>query len=119
LEGMTAGGPGGYAATGSSDQGWTMQIVALKAASSSVSSGGGASSPLNACDLATPYGTIDLNDVQAAINMSLGSATCTANIIGPGLCNVVAVQRVINAALPGGTCVTSSSLVAHSASLSW
>ena len=120
LEGMTAGGPGGYAATGSSDMGWTMQMVALKAASSSVSSGGGgASSPLNACDLATPYGTIDLNDVQTAINMSLGSAACTANIIGAGVCNVIAVQRVINAALPGGSCVTSSSVVAHSASLTW
>src|SRR5215472_117613 len=55
--------------------------------------------PSNACDLATPYGTIDASDVQAAINMSLGVAPCTANIAGANVCNVVVVQRVINASL--------------------
>jgi fibronectin type 3 domain-containing protein len=47
--------------------------------------------------------------------MSVGSATCTANIMGPGVCNVVVVQRVVNAAL-GQACVTGSG---HSASLAW
>ena len=54
-------------------------------------------------------------DVQLGVNMSLGLAPCTANINGAGVCNVVTVQRVINAGL-GGTCQTDS---AHSVSLSW
>jgi hypothetical protein len=72
--------------------------------------------PSNACDLATPYGTIDASDVQAAINMSLGVAPCTANIAGANVCNVVVVQRVINASLGQG-CLTTNSI--HSVSLSW
>jgi hypothetical protein len=35
VEDMTAGSPGGYAATGTANGGWTMQMVALKPASSS------------------------------------------------------------------------------------
>ena len=58
----------------------------------------------NACDLAQPYGTIDKADVDSAINMTLGLSSCTANIAGTGGCNVVMVQRVINASLPGGVC---------------
>ena len=73
---------------------------------------------VNACDLATPYGTINTADVQAAINMTLGSTPCTANIDGSGVCNVVVVQRVVNASMPGGTCVTGTT-VAHSVSLNW
>jgi predicted phage tail protein len=72
--------------------------------------------------LATPYGTIDSADVQAAINMSLGILPCTANIAGSGVCNVVVVQRVINA-MPAptgtGTCLTGTGAIAHSVSLSW
>jgi hypothetical protein len=59
----------------------------------------------NACDLAQPYGTIDAADVQSAINMTLGSSPCTANIAGAAVCNVVVVQRVVNASLPGGKCL--------------
>ena len=74
----------------------------------------------NACDLAAPFGTINSADVQAAINMSLGTSPCTANVAGSGVCNVVVVQRVINAmpAASGGTgnCLTGSG---HSASLNW
>jgi hypothetical protein len=119
LESMTAGSAGAYSASASADMGWTMQMVAFRTASSAPPPSSPVSTPSSACDLATPYGTIDLNDVQAAINMSLGSSTCSANIVGANVCNVVAVQRVINAALPGGTCVTGNSMVAHSASLSW
>jgi len=125
VEEMTAAGPGPYAATGSSNSGWTMQMVALKAASSaSPPPTGGGSSSTGACDLSQPYGTPDSSDVQAAINMTLGVSPCTANIIGTGLCNVVMVQRVVNAALPGGTCVTGSGSggggpVSHSVVLNW
>jgi hypothetical protein len=58
---------------------------------------------------------VNIVDVQLGVNMTLGLAPCTANINGAGVCNVVTVQRVINAGL-GGTCQTDS---AHSVSLSW
>jgi len=68
----------------------------------------------NPCDL-TGDAVVDVADVQLAINMVIGQAVCTANIIGPGVCNIVVVQRVVNAAM-GGTCVTG---VVHSVSLNW
>jgi hypothetical protein len=68
---------------------------------------------LNACDLNSD-GRVDNTDVDLAVNMSLGLAPCTANIIGAGICNIIVVQRVINAI--GGTCVAGT---AHSVSLSW
>jgi fibronectin type 3 domain-containing protein len=72
----------------------------------------------NACDL-TKDGKVDQNDVQSAINMALGTSTCSANVFGNGVCNVVVVQRVTNASLPGGTCLTGTGEVTHSVSLSW
>jgi hypothetical protein len=62
-----------------------------------------AAQPLNACDLNSD-GAVNDADVDLAISMSTGAVTpCTANIIGTGVCNVVMVQRVINAA-QGGNC---------------
>lgn len=87
--------------------------------SSTVSFKGAGSGPVNACDLATPYGTVDTSDVNASINMALGTSPCTANVAGAGVCNVVVVQRVVNASLPGGTCLTGSGPVSHSATLNW
>jgi len=75
-----------------------------------------AQTPLNACDLATPYGVIDSSDVQAAINMTLTPASCTANIAGANVCNVLVVQRVINASLGQG-CLTSTGI--HMVALTW
>lgn len=72
--------------------------------------------PQSACDL-NQDGAVNVVDAQLATNMSLGLLPCTANINGPGVCNIVVVQRVINAAL-GGTCVTDPA-GPHSASLSW
>jgi len=69
----------------------------------------------NACDL-TQDGKVDASDVQAAINMSLGISPCTANIAGANTCNVVVVQRVINASM-GAACATTMSL--HVVSLNW
>jgi hypothetical protein len=69
---------------------------------------------LNACDL-TANNVVDTLDVQLAVNMAIGLATCAANVAGSGVCNVVVVQRVTNAAL-GGTCLTG---VPHTASLNW
>ena len=58
----------------------------------------------SACDLNFD-GIISVLDAQLAVNMSLGTTPCTANINGPGVCEVTTIQRVVNAAL-GGTCVT-------------
>jgi hypothetical protein len=71
----------------------------------------------SACDLVSPFGTVDASDVQAAINMSLGVSACpsTLNIAGLGVCNAVMVQRVINAAL-GGACSTPTT---HGVTLNW
>ena len=65
------------------------------------------------CDL-TGDGKVDAADVTAAINMAVGLAPCTANIYGAGVCNVVVVQRVINA-VSSGTCLTGI----HSVALAW
>jgi len=69
------------------------------------------------CDL-TGNGTIDVEDVQLAIDMTLGVAACTANVGEPGVCNVVVVQRVINAAT-GGSCLADGGIIAHSVRLGW
>jgi hypothetical protein len=69
---------------------------------------------LNACDL-TGDGAVNAADVALAVNMALGLSSCTANIVGAGVCNVVVVQRVLNAAL-SGACVPG---FAHAVSLNW
>jgi hypothetical protein len=70
--------------------------------------------PANACDL-NGNGTVDNDDVQVAIRMALGTTPCTATVMDAGLCNVVLVQRVTNAA-HGAQCVTTPP---HKVSLSW
>jgi hypothetical protein len=75
-------------------------------------------SQTSACDFVAPFGAVDVADVQAIINMTLGISSCTVNIGGQGVCNAAVVQRVINAAL-GGTCVTGFGAVAHYATLNW
>ena len=69
---------------------------------------------VNACDL-NGDGAVNIADVQLAVNMTVGSAPCAANIMGAGVCNIVVVQRIVNSAL-GQACVTGSG---HSASLTW
>jgi hypothetical protein len=68
----------------------------------------------SACDL-NADGRVDATDVQLAINMSLGVSSCTANVAGSGVCNVVMTQRVINSA-QGAACLTGS---VHNVSLTW
>ncbi len=72
---------------------------------------------INACDL-NADGTVNVSDVQLVTNMTLGTVPCQANIVGSGICNVVVVQRVINAA-SGGACVTGAVGIPHSVTLSW
>jgi len=68
----------------------------------------------SACDL-NADSRVDASDVQLAINMSLGVSSCTANVVGTGVCNVIMTQRVINSA-QGGACLTGS---LHNVSLTW
>jgi hypothetical protein len=79
-----------------------------------VSSSAWAQIQINACDL-NADGVVNSADVTLAVSMDIGTAACTANIAGVDLCNVVVVQRVINAILPG-TCVAGN---AHTVTLSW
>ena len=79
-----------------------------------VSSSAWAQIQINACDL-NADGVVNSADVTLAVNMDIGTAACTANIAGVALCNVVVVQRVINA-IPPGTCVAGN---AHTVTLSW
>jgi hypothetical protein len=73
------------------------------------------SAPLNACDL-NADGAVNVADTVTGVNMILGPPSgCTANIIGANVCNVVMLQRVVNAAL-GSACVTG---LAHSVDLTW
>ena len=68
--------------------------VALFAALFSLSVSAWAQS--NSCDL-NGDGVVDSADVALAVNMALGSASCTANVESPGSCTVVTVQRVMKA----------------------
>lgn len=70
----------------------------------------------SACDLNVD-GSVNVGDVQSCVNMVLGLTPCTANITQAGTCDVIVVQRVVNAAI-GGPCVTNTS-AQHTVSLSW
>lgn len=97
--------------TGSNDY-WAIVGVDVVAASGST---GGNAGP---CDL-NQDGVINgpgpNTDVTLAINMALGTQTCTANLEGANTCTVITVQRVVNASL-GQTCITYGT---HAATLSW
>jgi hypothetical protein len=80
------------------------------------SSAGAPPPPPNPCDL-NHDGQINILDVQLATNMALGLIPCTATVYAPGVCNLVVVQRVANAAL-GAPCVTGIP-AGHSVSLTW
>ncbi|MGB7761423.1 MAG: fibronectin type III domain-containing protein [Bryobacteraceae bacterium] len=68
----------------------------------------------SACDVVTTGTTPTQSDVNAAINMAIGTSTCTLNIMGANVCNVVVVQRIVNAVLGQG-CVVGT----HSVAVSW
>jgi hypothetical protein len=78
----------------------------------------------NPCAI-TGDSSVSAADVQAAINMSIGISSCptTVNIAGPGVCNAIVVQRVINAMLglvnplTGQSCLTSTGL--HVIAVNW
>ena len=77
----------------------------------------GANGAQNACDLNND-GSVNATDVNLAVNMALGMTACTANIVGAGVCNMVMVQRVLNA-VSSGACVTTGTGNTHSVTLTW
>lgn len=68
----------------------------------------------NPCDLNND-GVVNSTDVTLAVDMAIGTATCTANLEGADVCTVITVQRVINASL-GQVCIAYNT---HAANLSW
>lgn len=74
-----------------------------------------AGSSISPCDL-NGDGVVNSTDVSLAVNMVLTPASCTANIDGVNVCNAVVVQRVVNASLPGGSCMIGN---AHTVTLNW
>ncbi len=78
---------------------------------------GTACAQINACDVALPYGSVDVVDVQRTINMAIVILPCTASINGVGVCNAVTVQRVVNSALGLSDCILSDG--SHEVALTW
>lgn len=68
----------------------------------------------NPCDL-NGDGVVNSTDVTLAVNMALGTTTCTANLEGADVCTVITVQRVVNASL-GGTCIAYNT---HAVTINW
>lgn len=65
---------------------------------------GAGAPPVNRCDL--NGNGVAVTDVQMSVNQAIGMTACTDGDINSDLiCNVLDVQRVVNAAL-GGSCVT-------------
>jgi hypothetical protein len=108
--------PGTYGAT------WTQNISGTYCASTVSFKAAGSVGALSSCDLNND-GAVNILDVNLIVSMVLGQAACSANINGAAVCTVVTVQRVVNAALPGGTCVVDGSSPppppSHSVTLSW
>ena len=110
---MAASSAGTYTPQWDASGTYSATSVSFKA----VTSGGG--TPLNACDLAPPFGTIDSADVTLAVNMAIGNAACTANVEGALQCTVITVQRIVNALLGQGCVTYTGGGTSHSATLSW
>jgi hypothetical protein len=70
---------------------------------------------VNPCDL-DQDGYVTSADVDLAVTTAIGSSSCAANIIGPGVCDATVVQRIVNAYLGQG-CLTGTN--PHFVSLSW
>jgi hypothetical protein len=68
----------------------------------------------NPCDL-TSAGIVSTADINAAISIALGQVGCAGNVLGLGTCNVVVLQRVVNASL-SGACFAGQR---HTVSITW
>lgn len=66
------------------------------------------------CDL-NKDGVVNSADVTLAINMALGTASCTASLEGSDVCTVITVQRVVDASM-GQACIVYNN---HGVTLNW
>jgi len=66
------------------------------------------------CDL-NQDGVVNGTDVTLAINMALGTTSCTASLEAANTCTVITVQRVVNAS-QGQTCIVFNN---HGVTLNW
>lgn len=64
----------------------------------------GSQTVINACDV-NDDGSVNVMDVQSAVNETFGMAPCQADVTKDGSCTVTDVQRVVNASL-GLQCVS-------------
>lgn len=70
----------------------------------------------NACDVVTTGAAPTSGDYTEAVRMAIGQDPCTINIMGAGVCNVVVVQRIVNAISdPNHVCIVGT----HSVALTW
>jgi len=74
---------------------WRGVSTKVLAAALLVFSGSAVAQTVNQCDL-NGDGVVDQNDVNLVLSGILTPASCTANIIGQGVCNVMVLQRVID-----------------------
>ncbi len=93
---------------------WNQSAAGTYASCSVSFHSAGSLQPLSACDL-NADGVVNAVDTQMAIDMSLGVTPCSADIVGPGICNSTVVQDVVAAALGNG-CPSSSQ---YQVTLSW
>lgn len=98
---------GTYAASWNASGSYSATSVSFKAATSGTSG-------TSTCDLNND-GVVNGTDVALAINMALGTTSCTANLEGVNTCTVVTVQRVVNAS-QGQPCIIYNS---HGVTLNW
>ncbi|MGO8791842.1 MAG: choice-of-anchor D domain-containing protein [Terriglobia bacterium] len=89
IEDMTAGSPGSYAATASASNGWTMQMVALKLASSGAPAGT-AAAPVTSGPAAGISAT-SLTFASQAIGVASAAQTITVINIGSADLNIAAI----------------------------
>ncbi len=84
-ENMVAGGPGAYAATGTATNGWTMQMVALKPASS-----GGAVPPVTTAAAAS-LSAASLTFVTGGVGIASAAQTITLTNTGGATLNITSI----------------------------
>jgi len=94
--------------------GWSVDTAGTFASSTAAFKIAATVTSSDACDI-NGDGVVNSTDVNLAVNMALGTTTCTANVEGPDTCTVITVQRVVNAS-EGQTCITYNG---HGVSLSW
>jgi len=100
---LLASSPAIHTGTSSSVPNFDLTGMAFGSLSPSLGALSSTSSSMS-CDI-NGDGSVNIIDVQLAINQTLGPATCgTADLNSDGVCSIIDVQRIIYASL-GGPCI--------------